>query len=103
MEEKRHGKKKMKQGKAGKDKRALGLKSEFKWKKKGQNWKSRSKSQIFDFVKLGLKPKSKAQALKCYVHPSRPNCQAQFELGPEIFKAHFEYAPATSKCTVQHS
>ena len=27
----------------------------------------------------------------------KPNCQAQSVLGPEIFKAHFEYAPATSK------
>ena len=26
-----------------------------------------------------------------------PIAQAQSELGPEIFKAHFEYAPATSK------
>jgi hypothetical protein len=26
-----------------KDQRALGLKSEFKWKKKGQIWKSKSK------------------------------------------------------------
>ena len=41
--------------------------------------------------------------LNFYGHPSRPKpksgpiAQAQSELGPEIFKAHFEYTPATSK------
>jgi hypothetical protein len=53
------------------------------WKMKA---KKRGKDQITQWVQM-LRTPIKAQA--------------QSELGPEIFKAHFEYAPATSKCTVQ--
>ena len=75
------------------------------WSTQGQNWKNLlRKSKIsFDMVNWASNPKikPKAQMLRT---PIKAQAQIKAQLlkpnpnwAPEIFKAHFEYAPATSK------
>ena len=84
--------------KGGKDQKGLSPNEE---KTKSMSWNARGKS-VKDYLKSGPSPSQgpNSIAMDTIKAQFKPNCQAQSELGPEIFKAHFEYAPATSKLQI---